>query len=373
MRTGGIRVIDLFPVVGPVLRALDPECAHNLTLRVLATGVAPCWSVKPEPSVAVRLWGLDFPNPVGIAAGFDKNAEVMEPMLALGAGFVEVGTVTPRPQPGNPRPRCFRLPAQQGMINRFGFNNQGLAAVAQRLAARRDRGHRHPGVVGANLGRNKDSVDGVADYQAGVRALAPLADYLVINVSSPNTPGLRALQDRAPLTELLSAALQARAELALPAPPPLLLKIAPDLGEDDLAAVAEVSLAAGIDGVIISNTTLTRPTLEGNPVAAEAGGLSGRPLFTLSTRCLSDFYRLTGGRLPLIGVGGIASAEGAYAKIRAGASLVQLYTALIYQGPRLIHDIHRGLATLLRNDGFSTLSEAVGCAHRAGPHHGAPR
>ncbi len=360
-------MIDLFPVVGPVLRCLEPECAHSLTIRALSLGVVPPWPAPPpEPGLTVRLWGLEFPNPVGIAAGFDKNAEAIAPMLALGAGFVEVGTVTPRPQPGNPRPRCFRLPDQHGMINRYGFNNQGLRAVARRLAIYRKRRHPWPGLVGANLGRNKDSLEAIADYQAGVRALAPLADYLVINVSSPNTPGLRTLQDRAPLTALLTAVRETRASLAMAAPPPLLLKIAPDLGEDDLAAVAEVSLAVGIDGVIVSNTTLSRPALEGVPVAAQAGGLSGRPLYPLATRCLSEFYRLTGGRLPLIGVGGISSAEEAYGKIRAGATLVQLYTALIYQGPRLIHDIRQGLAGFLRRDGFATLAEAVGSAHRLG-------
>ncbi len=355
-------MIDLFPVFGPLLRSLDPEVAHTLTLRLLEAGLAPRLCDREEPRLRQRLWGLDFPNPVGIAAGFDKNAEVVGPLLSLGFGFVEAGTVTPKPQPGNPRPRCFRLTGQQAMINRFGFNNQGLEAVARRLATRRRR-HRR-GVVGANIGRNKDSVDAIGDYVAGVYALAALADYLVINVSSPNTPGLRALQDREPLAELLAAVLAARAELCLKRTPALLLKIAPDLTSDDLAAIAEVSLEAGLDGLIVSNTTIGRPGLDGVAGASETGGLSGRPLFESSTRVLSEIYRLTGGRLPLIGVGGIASAEDAYAKIRAGASLVQVYTALIYQGPRLVRDIRRGLPALLERDGFATLTAAVGADHR---------
>ena len=248
------------------------------------------------------------------------------------------------------------------MINRFGFNNQGLVAFERRLATRR-RTHRH-GIVGANIGRNKDSTDAIADYVAGVYALAPLADYLVINVSSPNTPGLRALQDREPLRDLLSAVLAVRAEMCLKRTPPLLLKIAPDLEPSDLEAVAEVSLETGIDGLIVSNTTLARPDIDHLPVAKEAGGLSGRPLFAASTKKLAEIWRLTGGRLPLIGVGGIASPEDAYAKIRAGASLVQLYTALVYQGPRLLRDIKQTLPTLLERDGFTSISQAIGADHR---------
>jgi dihydroorotate dehydrogenase len=285
-------------------------------------------------------------------------------LLALGFGAVEVGTVTPRPQPGNPRPRCFRLPDQQGMINRYGFNSPGLAPVAERLTLDRQRRRKRPGVVGANIGCNKNSPDPVADYIAGFYELAPLADYLVINVSSPNTPGLRALQDRTPLTELLTRVLEVREDLCLKRTLPLLLKIAPDLASDDLAAVAEVSLDLGIDGLIVSNTTISRPGIDHLPVATEAGGLSGRPLFELSTRVLAEVYRLTGGRLPLIGVGGIASAEDAYAKIRAGASLIQLYTALVYQGPGLIRAIKTRLPELLAADGFTALAQAVGADAR---------
>ncbi len=354
-------MIDLFSVTGPLLRRLTAERAHSVTIRLLATGLVPSMADSNDPILAQRLWGLDFTNPVGMAAGFDKNAEVIDPLLALGFGFVEVGTVTPRPQPGNPQPRCFRLPEQQAMINRFGFNSQGLEVAARRLNAWRHRRRRRPGVVGANLGRNKDSSDAVHDYVAGVYALAPLSDYLVINVSSPNTPGLRALQDREPLTELLSRVLLARADLCEKKPPPLLLKIAPDLTDEDLTAIAEVCLNVGIDGLIVSNTTISRPdAVLGLPDATEAGGLSGRPLFELSTRVLRDIYRHTRGKLPLIGVGGIASAEDAYTKIRNGASLVQLYTALVYQGPRLIHDITSGLPAFLRRDGFKCLADAVG-------------
>ena len=354
-------MIDLFPVTGPLLRCLTPELAHTATIRLLATGLTPPMGGKVDPMLAQRLWGLDFPNPVGMAAGFDKNAEVIGPLLALGFGFVEVGTVTPRPQPGNPQPRCFRLPARQAMINRFGFNSEGLEAVARRLGVWKQRRRRRAGVVGANLGRNKDSSDAVHDYVAGVYALAPVSDYLVINVSSPNTPGLRALQDREPLTELLSRVLEARADLCEKRTPPLLLKIAPDLTDEDLEAVSEVSLSVGIDGLIVSNTTISRPDeVLGLPDAGETGGLSGPPVFELSTRVLGQIYKHTRGKLPLIGVGGIASPEDAYAKIRHGASLVQIYTALVYQGPRLVHDIKTRLPELLRRDGFKSLAEAVG-------------
>jgi dihydroorotate dehydrogenase len=357
-------VIDLFPIVGPLLRRLDPEAAHGATIAALKTGLAPRCRMPNDPILQSRLWGLDFPNPVGLAAGFDKNAEVADAMLGQGFGFVEAGSVTPRPQPGNPRPRVFRLPAQQAMINRYGFNNDGLDAVEARLAARRGR----PGLVGANVGKNKETVDAAADYAIGIRRLAPLASYLVINVSSPNTPGLRALQGREPLAELLDRALGARAE-AVPAGgpvPPLLLKIAPDLTDEDKRDVAEVALASGIDGLIVSNTTIARPPELPAHVAAEAGGLSGPPLMAASTAVLADMYRLTGGRIPLIGCGGIASGRDAYAKIRAGASLIQLYTALVYHGPHLVEEIRRDLATLLRADGFTGLQDAVGADHRRG-------
>jgi dihydroorotate dehydrogenase len=343
---------DLFPLARPLLHALSPEQAHRLTIAALRAGLGPRFDLPADPILETQVFGLDFRNPVGLAAGFDKNAEVVAPMLRLGFGFVEIGSVTPRPQPGNPKPRMFRLPDQEGLINRLGFNNQGLAAVAERLARRPGR------IVGANLGRNKDQTDALADYREGVRALGELVDYLVVNVSSPNTPGLRALQGRAPLSELLTGVTEARAGLRRR--PPLLLKIAPDLTRQDMEDIAAVALSSGIDGLIVSNTTITRP--DGLPpgLASEAGGLSGRPLFDMATSVLRDMARLTERRLPLVGVGGIASGHDAYLKIRNGASLVQLYTALAYRGPALVPAICRELAALLRRDGFSSVGEAVG-------------
>ncbi len=346
-------MFDFFRLAGPLVRLFDPETAHALTVTALKRGLVPRQPRDDDPILSIRLWGRDFPNPVGLAAGFDKNAEVSDAMLAQGFGFVEVGSVTPRPQPGNPQPRLFRLPEDGAVINRMGFNNQGLDAVAGRLARRR-----RDGIVGANLGKNKDTEDAASDYQKGVAALGPLADYLVINVSSPNTPGLRALQGRAPLEDLVGRTRQAL--LALPKPVPLLLKIAPDLTEDDKRDIAEVALAGGLDGLIVTNTTIARPATLKCACKGETGGLSGAPLFEPSTQVLRDMFTLTGGKLPLVGVGGIGSAEQAYVKVRAGASLVQLYSALIFQGPALVTRIKRGLAELLRRDGFSGLAEAVG-------------
>ena len=349
---------DFTRIAGRLIRLLPAETAHRLTVTLLRLMPRPA-PPPPGPScLAIRLWGRDFPNPVGLAAGFDKNAEVPDAMLSFGFGFVEIGSVTPLPQPGNPRPRLFRLPQDQAVINRMGFNNQGLEPVARRLAARR----RGNGIVGANLGKNKLTEDAAADYEKGIRALANLADYLVINVSSPNTPGLRALQGRAPLEALVARCRAALAEVA--APPPLLLKIAPDLTPEDLQDIAGIALAGGLDGLIVSNTTIARPPGLTSPHRGESGGLSGAPLFEPSTKMLAEVYRLTGGRLPLIGVGGIASAAQAYAKIRAGASLLQLYSALVYHGPGLVGVINAGLAELLRRDGFPSLAEAVGADHR---------
>ncbi len=346
--------MDYFRLAGPLVRLFPAERAHGLTVAALRHGLVPRQPACNDPCLAMRLWGIDFPNPLGLAAGFDKNAEVPDAMLAQGFGFVEIGSVTPRPQPGNPRPRLFRLTADRAVINRMGFNNEGLEAVAARLAARPRRG-----VVGANLGKNKDTVDAAADYEKGVAALGPLADYLVINVSSPNTPGLRALQGREPLAELVGRT--RRAVQALPVPVPLLLKIAPDLTLEDVRDIAEVALEEGaLDGLIVSNTTIARPASLVSPQLSETGGLSGAPLFRPSTEMLRQVYRLTEGRLPLIGVGGIASAEEAYEKIRAGASLLQLYSALVYQGPPLVTRIKRGLAAALRRDGFAHLRDAVG-------------
>lgn len=357
-------MIDLYPLAGPLLFRFDPETAHGLTIKALKTGLVPPARGRDEPALRTRVWGLDFANPVGLAAGFDKNAEVVDAMLNLGFGFVEPGSVTPRPQPGNPRPRLFRLVEQRAVINRMGFNNEGLDAFAQRLERRRDTAKRAPGIVGANLGKNKDTVDAADDYVIGVRRLAPLADYLVVNVSSPNTPGLRALQGRDPLRALLERVLEARAACGLTRNPPLLLKIAPDLTVEDKGDIAAVALESGIDGLIVSNTTIARP--DGIPAAlrGEAGGLSGAPLFEPSTTVLREIYALTGGKLPIVGVGGVATGEDAYAKIRAGASLVQLYSAMVYAGPAVVHRIRRELTELLRRDGYGSVAEAVGADHR---------
>ncbi len=351
----------LYAWLGQILRALPPEAAHRLTIRALGAGILPAGQAADDPLLRTRVWGLEFPNPIGLSAGFDKDAEVYAALLRLGFGFVEVGSITPQPQAGNPKPRIFRLSEDGAVINRLGFNSAGLAAAVTNLRPRRSE---RVGIVGVNLGKNRDSTDAAADYAAGTTALAPLADYLVINVSSPNTPGLRALQEANALRELLGRVQAARAAVAPERPPPLLLKIAPDLTPVDRRDVAQVALAAGIDGMIIGNTTTGRPPGLRSRHAQESGGLSGRPLFALSTELLRDIYRLTDGRLPLIGVGGVASGADAYAKIRAGASLVQLYTALIYHGPGLVGRIKRDLAACLRADGFATVAAAVGADHR---------
>jgi dihydroorotate dehydrogenase len=308
--------------------------------------------------LAQTVFGRRFPNPIGLAAGFDKDGEVYRQTLALGFGFVELGSVTPKPQPGNPRPRLFRLTKDRAVINRMGFNNRGIAAMVERLR-NRDPAH---GIVGINLGKNKEQTDAAADYAAGTRLLGPLADYLVINVSSPNTPGLRALQSRDAVAALIGAVLEARA--TLPQRPPLLLKIAPDLTDVDRQDIAEVALASGLDGLIISNTTIARPAGLDPRFAGEAGGLSGKPLLQPATEVLRDLYRRTGGKLPIIGVGGVASAADAYTKIRAGAALVQLYTALVFEGPGLIGRIKQDLIALLQRDGFNNVAEAIGADHR---------
>jgi dihydroorotate dehydrogenase len=347
---------DYYRIAGPLIRLFAPETAHNLSIAILKTGLVPPQPAKDDPSLAITLWGRTFPNPVGLAAGYDKNAEVPDALLFQGFGFVEIGTVTPKPQPGNPKPRMFRLVEDKAVINRMGFNNDGVEAVAERLSRR----HRK-GIVGVNIGKNKTTEDAAADYELGTRGLGPLADYLVINVSSPNTPGLRALQGRAPLEDLVRRTKVAMGAIA--APPPLLLKIAPDLTEDDKTDIAEVALATGLDGLMISNTTIARPEGLASQHRGETGGLSGPPLFGPSTALLKDMYRLTEGRLPLVGVGGITTGAQAYAKIRAGASLVQLYTALIYHGTAQVTRIKRELAALLRRDGFETLADAVGADH----------
>ncbi|MFC3712469.1 quinone-dependent dihydroorotate dehydrogenase [Sphingoaurantiacus capsulatus] len=339
-----------YALARPLLFALDPEVAHGLTVKALKLGLLPP-AAPDDPILATTLAGLNLPNPIGLAAGFDKNAEVPDAMLGLGFGFVEAGTVTPLPQVGNPKPRMFRLVEDRGVINRLGFNNEGLDAYVARL---RDRAGR-PGIVGANVGANKDAVDRIADYETGVRAVRGLAGYITVNISSPNTPGLRALQSREALAELIERSLAARGEGG----PPIFVKVAPDLTEEDIRDIAEVSLAGGIDGLIVSNTTIARDGLR-SAKAGETGGLSGAPLFERSTRVLREFRAATGARLPLIGAGGVASGADAYAKIRAGASAVQLYSMLVYEGPGLVARIKEELLTLLQRDGFPSVDTAVG-------------
>ncbi len=345
----------------PLLFALDAETAHGLSLKALQLGLADGPGTITSAVLASRVAGIDFPNPIGLAAGYDKNAQVPDALLRLGFGFVEAGTVTPWPQAGNPRPRIFRLIDERAVINRLGFNNDGHDAAARRLAARRGRS----GIVGINIGANKDSADPVEDYVAGVQRFHGLADYFTVNISSPNTPGLRSLQRKAALEALLAAVMTAKRarDAGAARPMPLFVKVAPDLTDEEQADIAAVSLAQGVDGLIISNTTVSRPAELKSPARGEPGGLSGRPLLALSTAVLANFYRLTGGRLPLIGVGGVASAADAYRKIRAGASLVQLYTGLVYEGPDLPARIARALGELLARDGFARVSDAVGADH----------
>jgi dihydroorotate dehydrogenase len=346
----------LFKLARPVLAALDPERAHGLTVQALKLGLGGAHHEPDDSVLATSVWGLDFPNPVGLAAGFDKHAEVCDAMLALGFGFVEAGTVTPRPQPGNSGQRLFRLAEDEAVINRFGFNSGGIAPFAGRLAKRRARG----GIVGANLGKNRDTEDGAADYIAGIEAASALADYLVVNISSPNTPGLRTLQARAQIEELLARVQNARHASGASRQPPLLVKVGPDLDEAEIRDIAAAALAAGVDGLIVGNTTVARPPTLKSRHRAAPGGLSGKPLLGPSTACLAAMYRATRGKIAIIGCGGIASGADAYAKIRAGASLVQLYSALVFHGPALIGSIKRDLAARLRTDGFACVRDAVG-------------
>lgn len=343
----------------PLVRLLPPERAHDLAISALERGWVRPLSWRPPLSLRTQLWGLTFDSPVGMAAGFDKDARVAGALYGQGFGFVEVGSVTPRPQPGNPKPRLFRLSGDRAVINRMGFNNQGHAAMLARIERLRAGGGL-PGPLGVNLGKNKDSEDDVADYVAGVQVFAALADYLVVNVSSPNTPGLRALQDKEPLLKLLTSVRDARDGLELAAPPPVLLKIAPDLEDDDIGDIAQVALEAQVEGLIATNTTVSRPDTLRDAQAPEQGGLSGRPLFEMSTRVLARLYKQTAGKVALIGVGGIASGADAYAKIKAGASLIQFYSAMVYEGPDLAARIGRELADLLAQDGFANIAEAIG-------------
>jgi len=339
----------LFQFLKPALFTLDSERAHRLSIAGLKTMPD---GPKPKPGkLAIDVAGLRFPNPVGMAAGFDKDAEVPDAVLGLGFGFTEVGSITPLPQAGNPKPRLFRLVEDRAVINRMGFNNGGAEAALPRLQARKDKG----GVVGINIGANKDAADRIADYATMTQIMAPLASYLAVNISSPNTPGLRALQDEASLTALLDAVIEARGD----AGPPIFLKVAPDLTPADVDSIARIALDKQLGALIISNTTISRPSLKSHHVG-ETGGLSGAPLRSLALERLRDFRKATGGNIPLIGVGGIANAEDAWERVRAGASLVQLYSAMVYQGPGLAKSITRGLERLMKRDGFSAIAEAVG-------------
>ena len=339
----------IFEFARPALFTLDPERAHKLTVKALT--LSPKRGPAPAGALATEVAGIRFPNPLGMAAGFDKDAEVPDELLGLGFGFAEVGSITPLPQAGNPKPRLFRLVEDRAVINRMGFNNSGAEVARRRLQRRAGR----PGVVGINIGANKDSEDRIADYAQMTRIMAPLASYLAVNISSPNTPGLRALQDESALTGLLEAVFEARGESG----PPVFLKVAPDLEPADVDAIARIAADTGLAALIVSNTTITRPGLKSRH-ASETGGLSGAPLRDLALERLRDFRKATGGTIPLVGVGGIASAEDAWARIRAGASLVQLYSAMVYEGPGLPARVTRGLERLMKRDGFSSIAEAVG-------------
>jgi dihydroorotate dehydrogenase len=341
----------------PLLRAMDPEDAHRLAIRALKL-LPRRRPPADDPRLQVRAFGLNFPNPVGIAAGFDKHAEVPDALLALGFGFVEVGTVTPRPQPGNPRPRLFRLEADEAVINRFGFNSVGVGPVLARLAARAGRG----GIVGVNIGANKDSTDRTADYVRMIEAVAPVASYVTVNVSSPNTPGLRNLQRAGALDDLLARIVEVRDRLALRAgPTPVLLKIAPDLSLAELDDVVGIARGRRIDGMIVSNTTVIRPPgLRERALAKEDGGLSGRPLYPLATRMLAETYVRVEGAFPLVGAGGIDSGDAALGKVRAGADLLQLYSALVFRGIGLLTEIKAALLDAIEEAGTERLSELVG-------------
>jgi dihydroorotate dehydrogenase len=338
----------------PFLHRFDAETAHGMTVAALRA-LPPCTAPGDDPAIAVRAFGLSFPNPLGIAAGFDKNAEIPDALLGLGLGFAEIGTITPLPQAGNPRPRMFRLPADMAVINRLGFNNEGHAAAFRRLAARDGR----RGIVGVNIGANKDSSDRIADYVKAIDLFGPVATYFTVNISSPNTPGLRDLQHEAALDELLARVMDARARKAPGRP--VLVKIAPDLARADIDSVVSVMRHRQVDGMIVSNTTVSRPAgLRDTVVAREQGGLSGRPLFPLATRTLAEVFMRVEGQFPLIGVGGIHSVESALAKIEAGATLLQIYSALVYRGMPLVDEIKTGLVAAARSAGPVGLAGLVG-------------
>jgi dihydroorotate dehydrogenase len=344
----------LFRIARPALFALDSETGHRLAIRALAALPLRSRAGVGGP-LAVEVAGLTFPNPVGVAAGFDKDAEVPDALLGCGFGFTEVGSITPLPQAGNPQPRLFRLVEDEAVINRMGFNNGGAEAALARLRARGGRA----GIVGVNIGANKDSADRIADYAVMAHKMAPVSSYLCVNVSSPNTPGLRALQDEGALAALIDGVIAARDGAVPGSLPPVFLKVAPDLEPADIDAIARIAIDKRLGALVVSNTTISRPALRSHH-AGETGGLSGAPLRMLALERLRDFRKATGGAIPLVGVGGIATAEHAWERIRAGASLVQLYSAMVYEGPGLGARIVRGLERLMRRDGFASIAEAVG-------------
>lgn len=351
----------LYPRLRPLLFRMDAETAHRLTIRALKIMPRCGDTTADDPALRVTLWDRAFPNPIGLAAGFDKNAEVVGKVMGFGFGFVEAGTVTPKPQHGNPRPRIFRDPDHEAVINRMGFPNCGMTAFKANLEKFLDTRPRPAALAGINIGMNKSQTDPAKDYCLLVRMLGPMADYLTVNISSPNTPGLRNLQEPEAFLELVGQILEERGKSCdRHMPPPLLVKLAPDLDDAQQEALAAAALRAGIDGLILTNTTLDRPDHLPEHFRAQKGGLSGRPLTAKSTAVIRNFYRLTAGKLPIIGAGGVSSAQDAYDKIRAGASLVQIYSALVFQGPGMVKQIKDDLAALLRADGLSSIREAVG-------------
>tara|TARA_Y100001934_G_scaffold1300_1_gene1864 strand:+ start:198562 stop:199686 length:1125 start_codon:yes stop_codon:yes gene_type:complete len=353
--------LDIHKSGTALFRLLPPNLAHKGAIKALKFGLVPKLAGFDDSVLAIKLWDIEFPNPVGMSAGFDKNGEVVDGLIDIGFGFAEAGTVTPLPQPGNPKPNLFRLPDDLALINRLGFPSDGMEAFAANLEKRPPGAN---GIVGINVGINAGTANATGDIEKGLKKLAHMAGYITINVSCPNTPGLCAWQAGDKLSEMVRCAKATLAEICRERTPPLLVKIGPELDDQGLADVAEVALNAGVDGLIACNTTAERPATLRSEKAMEAGGLSGLPIRQRATGVVSRLYELTGGQIPLIGCGGISTAADAYERIRAGASLLQLYTALIYGGPGLVNDIKRGLAQRLRADGYTKLSDAVGANHR---------
>jgi len=345
-----------------LINFFPPEFAHKITIKLLKLGLINLF-VKPYSNSHILhqvIWNLEFTNPIGLAAGFDKNSEVVNEMLKLGFGFVEIGTVTPSPNIGNEKPRVFRLPKDKAIINHLGFNNHGMEKIKDRLSKRQNNRYFKHGIVGANIGKNYNTKDNSSDYISCIKNLGPYVDYLVINISSPNTPGLRDLQKRENLESLIISIKKNKDINSQIVNKPLLIKIAPDLNDEQKRDIALTSLAQGIDGIIVSNTTLERPKELYDNNKNEIGGLSGKPLFIPSTLLLKEMYHFTGGKIPLIGVGGISSGRDVYEKIKAGASLVQLYTSLVYEGPQILDKINKELIYLLQTDGYTNISEVIG-------------